>query len=216
MRDEVRRVTGRWLLLVAAAMSSLLSGCANLDYYLESISGQLDLLRRERPIEEVVKDPATPDSLKRKLATVLDIRDFASRELRLPENRSYRIYADLQRPYVVWNVFAAREFSVQPVQWCFVMVGCVSYRGYFARESADRFAAEIAEQGHDIYVGPVPAYSTLGWFPDPVLNTFIHYPDAEIARLLFHELSHQVVYVRDDTVFKIGRASCRERVYVLV
>jgi predicted aminopeptidase len=102
---------------------------------------------------------------------------------------------------VVWNVFATKEFSVQPVQWCFLMVGCVSYRGYFSKEDADAFAAGNGRLGHDVYVGPVPAYSTLGYFTDPVLNTFIHYPDYEIARLIFHELSHQLVYVRDDTLF---------------
>jgi predicted aminopeptidase len=102
---------------------------------------------------------------------------------------------------VVWNVFATGELSVQPVQWCFLMVGCVSYRGYFAKENAEAFAIETARMGYDVYVGPVPAYSTLGYFTDPVLNTFIHYPDYELARLLFHELAHQVVYARDDTVF---------------
>jgi predicted aminopeptidase len=194
-------VTGRWSLVVATASLLLLNGCANIGYYLQSVSGQLELWRRERPIQDLVEDQATPDPLRRKLKTVLEIRAFASRELGLPDNRSYRLYADLKRPYVVWNVFAAQEFSVQPMQWCFMLVGCVSYRGYFAKEDADRFAAEYAGQGNDVYIGPVPAYSTLGWFPDPVLNTFVHYPDVEIARLIFHELSHQVVYVRDDTVF---------------
>ena len=194
-------VTGHWSLLLAIAISLLLAGCANLSYYMQSVSGQLDIWRRERPIEEILKDPATPEALRRKLATVLEIRAYASGELGLPDNRSYRQYADLGRPYVVWNVFAAPEFSVQPVQFCFLMVGCVTYRGYFAKEDADAFAAETARLGHDVYVGPVPAYSTLGYFTDPVLNTFVHYPDYEIARLLFHELSHQLVYVRDDTMF---------------
>lgn len=186
---------------VVMALVALASGCANVGYYLQSVGGQLEIWRRQQSIEELVDEAGTPEPIKRKLGTVLEIRAFASRELGLPENRSYRLYADLKRPYVVWNVFATLEFSVQPVQWCFVLVGCVSYRGYFAKENADRFAAEYATQGYDVYVGPVPAYSTLGWFPDPVLNTFIHYPDAEIARLIFHELSHQVMYVRDDTVF---------------
>ena len=178
-----------------------MSGCANVGYYLQSVNGQLDLWRRQQPIEQLVNDPATPEALRRKLASVLEIRAFASRELGLPDNRSYRLYADLGRRFVVWAVFATQEFSIQPAQWCFVMVGCVSYRGYFAQEAADRFAADLGGQGYDVYVGPVPAYSTLGWFPDPVLNTFIHYPEAELARLIFHELTHQVVYVRDDTVF---------------
>ncbi len=187
--------------LAAACLALLLSGCANFSYYLQSVGGQLDLWRRERAIEKVVSDPNAPAGLKDKLARVLEIREFASRELRLPENRSYRRYADLERPFVVWNVFAAPEFSVRPVQWCFIFAGCVGYRGYFDKAEADRFAGELADQGHDVFVSGVPAYSTLGWFADPVLNTFIHYPDSEIARLVFHELAHQVVYVRDDTVF---------------
>jgi len=191
----------QWRALLAAACLGLLPGCANLTYYMQSVSGQLDIWRRERPIAEILRDPAASDTLKRKLETVLEIRDYASRELALPDNASYRQYADLGRPYVVWNVFAADELSVQPLQWCFFMVGCVSYRGYFAKDDAEAFAAETARLGHDVYVGPVPAYSTLGYFTDPVLNTFLHYPDYELARLLFHELSHQVVYVRDDSVF---------------
>jgi predicted aminopeptidase len=189
--------------LAAACLALLLGGCANFSYYLQSMSGQLELWNRERPIQDLIDDKATPEPLRSKLTKVLEIRAYASRELGLPDNRSYRLYADLKRPYVVWNVFATQEFSVQPEQWCFLFVGCVSYRGYFAKEDADRFALEYAGQGqgHDVYVGPVPAYSTLGWFPDPVLNTFIHYPDVEVARLIFHELTHQVVYVRDDTVF---------------
>lgn len=182
-------------------MLLLVSGCANVSYYWQSVSGQLDVWRRERPVEEVIADPAAAQVLKDKLARVLEIRAFASRELGLPDNQSYRRYADLGRPFVVWNVFSAPEFSVQPAQWCFLFVGCVNYRGYFSREEADRFAAQLAAEGSDVYVGGVPAYSTLGWFPDAVLNTFIHYPEVELARLVFHELAHQRVYVRDDTAF---------------
>ena len=178
-----------------------MSGCANVSYYFQSVSGQLDVWRRERSIEDVIADPAAAQSLKDRLARVLEIRAFASRELGLPDNASYRRYADLGRPFAVWNVFAAPEFSVQPLQSCFLFAGCVDYRGYFARDDAERFSAGLAEQGLDIYIGGVPAYSTLGYFVDPVLNTFIHYPGAEIARLIFHELAHQVAYVRDDTVF---------------
>ena len=187
--------------LAAACLALLLSGCTNIGYYLQSVGGQLDIWRRERAIEEVINDPAAPAPLKKKLAQALRIRDFASRELGLPQNHSYRRYADLERPFVVWNVFAAPEFSVEPVQSCFMFAGCVGYRGYFDKTDADRFAAELADRGHDVYVGGVPAYSTLGWFSDPVLNTFIRYPDPEVARLIFHELAHQVVYVRDDSVF---------------
>lgn len=176
-------------------------GCASSGYYWQSVQGQLDIWRRERPIEEVISDPATPASLKERLATVLQIREFASRELGLPDNASYRRYADLGRPYVVWNVFAAPGLSLELRQWCFPVAGCVSYRGYFEKDAADRFASALAGDGYDVFTGGVPAYSTLGWFADPVLNTFIHYPAPELARLIFHELSHQVAYVRDDTVF---------------
>ncbi|HET9404009.1 MAG TPA: aminopeptidase [Burkholderiales bacterium] len=204
-------VTASLRLAIAAAVLLLASGCTNLGYYWQSVNGQLDVWRRERPIEEVIADPSTARALKSRLARVLEIRAFASRELGLPDNQSYRRYADLGRPFVVWNVFAAPEFSVQPEQWCFVFAGCVSYRGYFAREDAERFAAGLAAEGYDVFVGGVPAYSTLGWFADPVLNTVISYSGPRLARLLFHELSHQVVYVRGDTVFNESFAVAVEK-----
>ena len=182
-------------------MSPVLGGCANFGYYLQSVSGQLGIWKRERAIEEVIRDDAAPVALKEKLATVLRIREFASSELGLPRNESYRRYADLERPYVVWNVFATAEFSTEPEQWCFLFAGCVGYRGYFARPDADEFAAALGARGYDVFVSGVPAYSTLGWFADPALNTFMHYPEAEIARLVFHELAHQVAYAKDDSVF---------------
>lgn len=188
-----------------------ISGCAPLGYYAQSVRGQLDIWRREKPISDVIEDAASPAALREKLAIVLKAREFASSELGLPRNRSYHTYADLKRPYVVWNVFAAPEFSTQPVQWCFVMAGCVGYRGYFAKEDADQFAAGAAAQGNDVYVSGVPAYSTLGWFADPVLNTFVNYSAVEVARIIFHELSHQVVYVKDDSVFNESFAVAVER-----
>lgn len=205
------RVTGRGSRFFSAAALLLVSGCSNLGYYWQSVGGQLDVWRRERPVEEVIADPAIAEAIKHRLARALEIRTFASRDLGLPDNESYRRYADLERPFVVWNVLAAPEFSVQPLRWCFLFAGCVSYRGYFAREAAERFSAELVEQGYDVHIGGVPAYSTLGWFPDPVLNTFIHYAEAELARLIFHELAHQVLYVRDDTVFNESFAAAVER-----
>jgi predicted aminopeptidase len=189
----------------------LLAGCANVGYYYQSVAGQFDIWWRERSIDEVFKDPATPAALRGQLATALKIREFASRELGLPDNPSFRRYADVQRPFVIYNVFGAPEFSVHPLQWCYPFVGCVTYRGYFSKEDADLFAGQAEREGSDVYVGGVPAYSTLGWFPDPVLNTFIHYPEPELARLLFHELAHQVVYVRDDSTFNESFAVAVER-----
>jgi predicted aminopeptidase len=187
--------------LIAFGLMLFAGGCANIGYYLQSVRGQLDIWQRERAIEAVIRDPETPAGLREKLERVVQIRDFASRELKLPDNPSYRRYADLGRPYVVWNVFAAEEFSVEPRKWCFLFAGCVAYRGYFDRAAAEDFAADLARQGYDVYVAGVPAYSTLGWFADPVLSTFIRFPESEVARLIFHELAHQVVYVRDDSVF---------------
>jgi len=165
---------------------------------------------RERLVAEVIGDSGTDEVLRQKLVRATKIRDFASRELKLPDNESYRTYADLGRPYAVWNVFAAPEFSIVPVQWCFPVAGCVAYRGYFEQSAAERFSAAVAAEGRDIYVAGVPAYSTLGYFADPLLNTFIHYPDVEIARLVFHELAHQVAYAPDDTVFNESFATAVE------
>lgn len=205
------RLRGLRGLVVLTAWAIGASGCANFGYYLQSVSGQLELWGRERAIDDVLADPLTPAPLKRKLGTVQRIREFASRELGLPDNASYRRYADLERPYAVWNVFATPELSVTPVRWCFLFAGCVSYRGYFSKAEAERFAASLAARRYDVFVGGVPAYSTIGWFSDPVLNTFIRYPEAELARIIFHELAHQVVYVRDDTAFNESFAVTVER-----
>jgi predicted aminopeptidase len=197
---------------VLPALAALLAlpGCTSIGYYAQAVSGHLEVMWLAEPIEERLKDAATSEALRAKLARVLVIRDFASRELGLPDNGSYRRYAELGRPFVVWNLFAAPEFSVKPVESCFAFAGCVSYRGYYAEESAREAAASFAAEGYDVYVGGVPAYSTLGWFDDPVLSTFINYPEAELARLVFHELAHQVVYVKDDTVFNESFAATVE------
>ena len=194
----LRRSSRVTLALVAAA---LLPGCETLGYYAQAVSGQFSLLSRARPVGDWLVDSGTPAPLRAKLETALAIRDYASRELGLPDNASYRRYADLGRPFAVWNVVAAPEFSVKAVQSCFPVAGCVTYRGFFAREAAENYAARLKQDGSDVHIYGVPAYSTLGWFDDPLLSTFIRYPDTELARLVFHELAHQRVYVRDDTTF---------------
>lgn len=202
----------KYYLLALALFPSLgfIAGCASPVYYFHAVSGQLEILNKRRPVEEVLRDPATAPRTREQLELVLRLREFASRELALPDNRSYRSYADLERPFVIWNVFATPELSLEPKQWCFVFAGCVSYRGYFARDKADVFAAEMKQEGYDVYVGGVPAYSTLGWFNDPLLNTFIHRSEADLAGLLFHELAHQVLYVSDDTAFNESFATVVE------
>ena len=197
-------------LILTAGVIPALAGCANLAYYAQAVSGQMELLQRAQPISTITDDPDADPNLKRALAKVVQVRAFASRELQLPDNQSYTSYADLKRPFVVWNVFATAEFSTAPKQWCFVGVGCVNYRGFFSKADADSFAEELRREGYDVSVGGVPAYSTLGWFNDPVLNTFIGYAETELARLIFHELAHQLVYVRDDSVFNESFATAVE------
>lgn len=183
------------------ALVSGLCGCTNIGYYYQAVEGQMQVWNRSRPIAQVIDDTHTSPQVRERLSLVLRVRDFASGELALPDNGSYRKYADLERPFVVWNVFAAAEFSVAPKEWCFPFAGCVGYRGYFSQARAEQFGEELRQKGLDVFVTGMPAYSTLGWFDDPVPNTVMRYPDAELARLIFHELAHQVVYVPGDTVF---------------
>ncbi len=194
----------------ALLLLAVLSGCAGPLYYAQAVSGQMEMLTKRRPVEELLADPATPPDTRRQLELAQRLREFASRELRLPDNRSYRSYANLERPFAAWDVFAAPELSLEPKQWCFIVAGCVPYRGYFARDQAERFAASLKQKGDDVYIGGVPAYSTLGWFNDPLLNTFIHRSEAALAGLLFHELAHQVLYVAGDTAFNESFATTVE------
>ncbi|MGH9561746.1 MAG: aminopeptidase, partial [Terracidiphilus sp.] len=162
------------------------------------------------PITRVIAETSTPPALRTQLEAVAAIRDFASRELGLPDNGSYRSYADIGRRYVVWNVVAAPEFSVDAKQWCYPIVGCVAYRGYFAENRARGFAARLRSQGFDVVVGGVAAYSTLGHFNDPVLSTMMGWNDVELAAIIFHELTHQLLYVPDDSSFNEALATTVE------
>ncbi len=193
--------SGSWLRISALALLLALSGCSTVGYYFQAIDGHLQLWRRAVPFEEAIEGAPAGSALAGRLARALAIREFASRELALPDNGSYRRYADVGRPYVLWNVFAAAELSLRPTESCFAFAGCVAYRGFYSETDALAYASGLAGQGLDTHVGGVVAYSTLGWFDDPVLSTFVHYPESELARIIFHELAHQVVYVRDDSRF---------------
>jgi predicted aminopeptidase len=196
--------------LAALLAVPLLGGCGLADYYWQGVAGQVGLLAGARPVEEVVastEDARLADRLKR----AQSIRAYASASLGLPDNASYTRYTELGRPFVVWNVFATHELSLRPKQWCYPLVGCVSYRGYFSEADAKAEAARLVEAGFDVHLGGVPAYSTLGWFDDPLLSSFVRYPDTALARLVFHELAHQVVYVRDDTAFNESFATAVEQ-----
>lgn len=164
-------------------------------------------MQRRVPLDELIAAAQTPAELRRQLKLVAAARDFASRELKLPDNDSYRSYTDLNRKYVVWNVFAAPELSLEPVSSCFLFVGCLSYRGFFDEAQARRFAASLEAGGNDVFVGGVAAYSTLGWFDDPVLNTMLVWDDVRIVEVIFHELAHQLRYTEGDTAFNEGFAT---------
>jgi len=189
-------VLARWSVLAAAL--PIISGCA-LPYYWQAASGHLELLRKRTPIADVLEDSSQPPDIKQALQRVVAMRAFAVEKLDLPDNRSYRSYVDLERPYVVWNVVAADEFEVDPMQWCFPMVGCVSYRGYFEQDAAEQFATTLSDGGMDTYVAGASAYSTLGYFADPVLNTMLAGGEHYIAGILFHELAHQKFYLKGDS-----------------
>lgn len=198
--------------LAAVALGALLAGCEAVGYYAQSISGHLGVMAQATPLSDAIAyaNGSNDKRLADRLALAGRMRDFASRELALPDNGSYRHYANLHRPYVVWSVFATPELSMELHKWCFLVVGCINYRGYYAIEDAHRYAAGLRSQGLETYVAGVPAYSTLGYFDDPLLNTFVYLPEGELARMIFHELAHQVVYVRNDTTFNESFASAVE------
>jgi len=210
----------RIFLLLAPTLFA--TGCANLGYYSQAVTGQLDILARTRTIAELLDDrpvagaesyaaaqPLAP-AVKTRLATVLRVRDFATRALALPDNDSYRVYADLDRAQVAWNVVATPEFSLTPTEWCFPVAGCVPYRGYFSHQRAEQFANELRNDRLDVRVAGVAAYSTLGWFSDPVFSTQLRRSDADIAALIFHELAHQKLYLPGDATFNESFATAVE------
>jgi len=202
------KVPARKRQLAAAALAVLLVLCASCEtvgYYTQAVGGQLSLLSKRQPIEAFLQKETTDAALAERLIQVQRIRAFAEQSLALPVGKSYASYVDLGRDpeqnYVVWNVFAAPNLSLDGKSWCYPVIGCAKYRGYFSQKAAQRYADKLAEQGMDTFVGGVTAYSTLGWLSDPVLSSFVHFTDASLAALLFHELAHKVFYISGDTEF---------------
>jgi predicted aminopeptidase len=193
-------------IFILIALAANLSGC----YLLQAANGQMEITSKRQPIAEVLANPQTPEALRARLEYVAAAREFASSELSLPDNESYRSYADVGRPYVVWNVFATEEFSVEPVKWCFPIAGCVVYRGYFDEDDALSYARSLRFRGYDTAIGGVAAYSTLGHFKDPILNTMLGWSDAQLAATLFHELAHQIAYAPGDSEFNESFATVVE------
>ncbi len=202
--------------LFAVGAVCLSSGCSTLGYYAQAVNGHLDLLQSAKPVPQWLADPAAPPALRERLQLTQRMRDFAVSELKLPDNDSYRRYADLHRKAAVWNAVAAPELGMTLKTWCFPVLGCVGYRGYYTQAGADALAQDLRAEGWETSVYGVPAYSTLGlsnWVGgDPLLNTFVNWSEAELARLIFHELTHQVAYAHDDTTFNESFAVAVERI----
>ena len=198
----------RFSFLILSAFT--VSACTSFGYYMDLMAGHSELLEQQKPIVDILAEDDIKPKIRNLLQTSQKIRDFASKELHLPENDSYRMYADLKRRYAVWNVVAAKEFSVEPRKWCFLFVGCLSYRGYFSKKDATDYANELKKEGYDVYVAGASAYSTLGWFDDPLLNTMMYKSEARRAGIIFHELAHQVVYIDDDSAFNEAFATAVE------
>jgi predicted aminopeptidase len=192
----------RALPAIAAMLLALIcSGCQTISFYSQAVGGQVEMWKKRQSIESLLNDSTTPADLRQRLQLVLNLRAFAETNLGLPIRGQYLSYADLQRPYAVWSVYAAPEFSLSPKSWWYPIVGKLDYRGYFSESDARAYATRLRAQGYDVHTGGVTAYSTLGWFQDPVLNTFIHESDSELAELLFHELAHQRLFIPHDTEF---------------
>ena len=190
----------RWIWGIGIA-ALFISGCRSIGYYQQAIGGQYEILARREPIDKILAHKDTRPELRRQLQLVTDLRRFAEDQLHLKTDGHYARYADLGRRYVVWNVYAAPEFSVEPKKWWYPVVGSLKYRGFFSENDARSYGKALATEGYDVYVGGVDAYSTLGWFKDPVLNTFINNPPVDLAEILFHELAHQRVFAKGDTDF---------------
>ncbi len=198
------------MVALAIGVVSLMS-CSSVGYYSQAVSGHLKLMNARQPIDALLKSDSTDPDLRQKLQTLVDARAFAVDTLKLPSNDSYSTYAATGRAYVTWNVVAAEEFSLTPKLWCFPVAGCVSYKGYFKEQDANDYAAELAEEDFDVTVGGAIAYSTLGWFDDPVLDTMLRGGDIRYVGTLFHELAHQLLYIKDDSNFNEAFASFVEQ-----
>ena len=188
-----------FLFLLVSLMTG--TGCQTLTYYSQAAKGQAQVLLGQKRISGMVKDPEVPQKLKDQLKLVLELREFARNELKMNPEGNYLKYRDLNRKYVLWVVYAAPPLSVKLKTWWYPIAGKFTSRGFFAEEDARKFAARLQEEGMDVYVGGAPAYSTLGWFNDPVLNTFIRYQENNLAELIFHELAHHHLFIKGDATF---------------
>jgi len=198
---KASRIQKTFIIMAFVLIVFGLSGCETFRFYRQAIKGQYQLIAGQRPIDKLAANSNTEPRLRKQLQLVQELRSFAEKELKLPVDNHYRKYVDVHRPYVVWNVEAAPEFSMEPKSWWYPLVGRLEYRGYFSERAAQRYGDTLRRKGYDVYIGGASAYSTLGWFKDPVLNTFVFDPESDLAETIFHELGHQQVFARGDTDF---------------
>lgn len=187
----------RLTILLLAAF--LLPSCETISFYTQAVRGQAQITLSRRPIQTVLKDKRTPPELAAKLRLAQRLVAFAESELALDSSGSYQHYTDLKREHVTYIVYGAPEFSLAPKVWWYPVIGGQNYRGYFQEEDANKLVNQLKAQGLDTYTGGVDAYSTLGFLNDPLLNTFIDYPEVDLAELIFHELTHHRYYEPDNT-----------------
>lgn len=200
---SLKNICSKYFILISGVLFLLLllPGCGSFFFYTQAIHGQFKILVNRQPVDKIIDAPNTSVELKKELNLALDIRTFAIESLKLPGQHHYQTYVNVKQPYVAWAVFAAPQYSMEPKTWCYPIVGCAVYRGYFSRKKADTYAKQLHDQGYDVYVSGVKAYSTLGWFDDPILSTFIDKGKTQLAALIFHELAHHIFYVKDDSTF---------------
>jgi len=189
------------LIFLSLLVIFFLPACSNLSYYIDAANGNFDLLNKAQPIDKILQQPDLDEKFRQQLITFQQARNFASQNLFLPDNDSYRSFSDLGRDYVVWNVVATSEFSIEPKKWCFLFIGCLNYRGYFEKHKVYTYADELKKQGLDVYVSGVSAYSTLGWFDDPIVSSMLYDNEARRVGIIFHELAHQIAYRKNSTTF---------------
>ncbi|MFZ2976126.1 MAG: aminopeptidase [Candidatus Moraniibacteriota bacterium] len=204
-----------FIAVLILAFSSAIIGCENVSFFSQAIIGHFRIMRDRMPIEKIIADKSLDEDSLNKLRLILEVRSFASKELGLPENKSYTVYSNIKSQYAGWNIYVAPKFSIEPKKWCFPIAGCVVYRGYFVKDDALKFAKEEEKKGFDVFIGPFNAYSTLGWYDDPILSSHLRLNPIRLAGLIIHELAHQKLYIKGDSRFNEGFAVTVERAGVL-
>jgi predicted aminopeptidase len=203
------KVRTEWVLLLLGLVACL-TGCGTVGFYSQAAGGQLEVLSKRKPIDKVIRDTGDP-ALRERLELTKRLLDFAESELKMPSSGSYELYAEIGREHLVWVVHAAPELSLEPKRWWYPVVGRQSYRGFFREDLANAEVARLQAKGLETWVGGVDAFSTLGWFRDPVMDTFVDREEVDYVELILHELVHRKYYVSGKTDFNEAMAEAVAR-----